>query len=263
MPTSCDKHLSFFMPLRLRDFTICQGDAFHPLPWQASEEEDDGAESEDEQKICYRGEREQLVIHSNASSTLFSSARPGKQHILQPTPERRLCNQEFSLRQAAGCSHCQPIRMEGERKREDRRGREGSLACSLTEHIIWGQSFTDEFLLRWQAAALLNNSPRSWIVWADATIIEINGINETMPRSLLIQSEMLRSTTEEEPSDHAASDCQLPFSQRAPGAVRNEYAKVHPTLPSHVQFLWKRKCIFNQHFKKQHQLPNHALAKAC
>lgn len=49
MPTSCDKHLSFFMPLRLWDFTICQGDAFHPSPWQASEEE------EDEQKICYRG----------------------------------------------------------------------------------------------------------------------------------------------------------------------------------------------------------------
>lgn len=126
-----------------------------------------------------------------------------------------------------------------------------------------GKSFTDEFLLHWQAAALLNNSPRSWIVWADATIIQINGINETMPGSLLIQSEMLRSATEEEPSDHAASVCQLPFSQRAPDAVWNEYAKVHPTLLSHVQFLWKRKCIFNQHFKKQHQLPNHTLAKAC
>ena len=33
MPSSCDKQLSFFTPLRLRDFTICQGDAFRPSPW--------------------------------------------------------------------------------------------------------------------------------------------------------------------------------------------------------------------------------------
>lgn len=33
MPSSCDKQLSFFTPLRLRDSTICQGDAFRPSPW--------------------------------------------------------------------------------------------------------------------------------------------------------------------------------------------------------------------------------------
>lgn len=71
-----------------------------------------------------------------------------------------------------------------------------------------------------------------------------------MPRSLLIQSEMLCSTAEEEPSDHAASVCQLPFSQKAPDGVGNEYAKVHPTLGS---VSVKEKMFLNQTFKKQDQ----------
>ena len=69
------------MSLRLWDFTICQGDAFHPSPWQTSErEEDRRVESEEEEKMCCREEngegprgrgRKHPVIHSNTSSTLF------------------------------------------------------------------------------------------------------------------------------------------------------------------------------------------------
>lgn len=84
MSGSCDKHLSFFMPLRLRDFTICQGDAFHPSPWQTSEEEKKRVASEEEETMQggrqkgregrrrRRRGRKQPVIHSNTSSTLFA-----------------------------------------------------------------------------------------------------------------------------------------------------------------------------------------------
>lgn len=122
--------------------------AFHQSPWQTSEDEEDRVESEEEEKMCCREEdrkrqrrrgRKQPVIHSNTSSTRFSSAQPGKQYVLRPPPEGGLCNQSFlSVRQLVVHTGSQLGWKEEERQA---RGGRDSLAFAVTverENIISG-----------------------------------------------------------------------------------------------------------------------------
>lgn len=109
IPSSCDKHLSFPGPLRLRDLTNFQGMlSIHRLGRRARKKRIEWSKRKGEKKMYYREEdrkgerrgRKQAVIHSNTSSTLFPLAQPGKHYILQLPPETGLCNQSsLSFRQ--------------------------------------------------------------------------------------------------------------------------------------------------------------------
>lgn len=121
-------------------------------------------DSEEEEKMCYREEDRKIEKEGRktASNPLkyflnpLSSAQPDKQYILQPPPERGLCNQSFlSVRQLVVHTGSQLgwKEREKDRKRDRERGREMP-GLSQWQWRKRGQSFSDDFLLHWQAAAL-------------------------------------------------------------------------------------------------------------
>lgn len=184
--------------------------------WAGEEKSSVSGRGEDAERRTERGrEKEGKKTASNPLKYFLNplcSAQPGKQYILRPPPERGLCNQSFlrlPLRQLVVHTGRQLGWKEGDReeRKEERVTEEwggGNMIC--------GQSLSDDFLLHWQAAALLNNNQRAWIVWTDATIMRINGINETAGWSLVIRSDTSCLRTE----NQAASVCRLLLNQESP-----------------------------------------------
>lgn len=129
---------------------------------------------EEDRKMERRRGRKQHVIHSNTSSTLFAQLS-----LANSTSSGLLQKDGFAIR-VFSLSDCWLFSSQLGLKKRNKEKRKGKRVTAEWEEISYGRRFSDHFLLHWQAAALLNNNQRGCIVWNDATIMKINGINETV-----------------------------------------------------------------------------------